>query len=222
MTRGKTIQVVVLLLLLAAAGSQADNGERRGAMLRSALLPGLGQIHLGHDTRGAIFIGVEAVTWAGFGLSYLEGVFERDDYTMLALEEAGISMSDRSSQFMDDVSDFGSSAEFNDYIHRLARYYFPDDPDAQREYYETHARYGADGWTWSSEDAMRSFGDHLRDSRQWFRRSLYIAAFALVNRAVSVIDAALLDPAAPGIYTDLSFPETGDFSSVRFALGARF
>jgi hypothetical protein len=221
MLRGKTIQIVLLLLLLAAA-SQADTGERRGAMLRSALLPGLGQIHLGHDTRGAIFIGVEVVTWAGFGLSYLEGVFERDDYTMLALEEAGISISDRSSQFMDDVSDFGSSAEFNDYIHRLARYYYPDDPDAQREYYETHARFGADGWVWSSEDAMRSFGDHLRDSRQWFRRSLYIAAFALVNRAVSVIDAALLDPAAPGIYTDLSFPETGDFSSVRFTLGTRF
>lgn len=191
-------------------------------MLRSALLPGLGQIHLGHETRGVIFIGVETVTWAGFGLSYLEGVFHRDDYRMLALEEAGISMSDRSSQFMDDVSDFGSSDEFNDYIHRLARYYYPDDPDAQREYYEVHARYGSDGWAWSSEDARQSFEDHLRESRQWFRRSLYIAAFALVNRAVSVIDAALLDPASPTMYTDLSFPEAGDFSSVRFAVGARF
>jgi len=191
-------------------------------MLRSALLPGLGQMHLGHETRGLVFIGVEAVTWAGFGLSYLEGVFNRDDYRMLALEEAGIAISDRSTRFLDDVSDFGSSDEYNDYIHRLARYYYPDDPDAQRDYYETHARYGSDGWSWSSDQARLDFADHLRESRLWFRRSLYIAAFAVVNRAVSVIDAALLDPAAPGLYAELGFPDAGDFSSVSVSIGTRF
>lgn len=218
----RTASIVLLLLMVAAQSSSAVSPEQRGAMLRSALLPGWGQLSLGHSARGAVFIGVEAVTWTGFGLSYLEGVFNRDDYRMLALQQAGISISDRSSQFLDDISDFDSSAEFNDYIHRLARYYYPDDPDAQRDYYETHARFGADGWNWSSDSARLSFSDHLRDSRLWFRRSLYVAAFALVNRAVSVIDAALLDPTRPGVYTALSFPEAGDFSSVRFSIGARF
>ncbi len=49
-----------------------------------------------------------------------------------------------------------------------------------------------------------------------------MAAFALVNRAVSAIDASLLDPSSPGIYTDIGFPESADFSSVRFTVGARF
>jgi len=218
----KLCALLFLLILLTVSSVGADVPTRRGAMLRSAALPGWGQLYMGRSTRGIVFIGAEVITWAGFGLSYLEGVFNRDDYRWLASEEAGISISGRPSQFMDDVADFGSSSEYNDYIRRLARYYYPDDPDAQRSYYDSHARYGTDGWNWSSDAARSSFGDHLAGSREWFRRSMYIAAFAIVNRAVSVIDAALLDVTRPGVYTALSFPRSSDFSSVRFSIGARF
>lgn len=214
--------ILFSVLLVIPGLADAVSSSRKSALLRSALLPGWGQMHLGHSTRGIVFMGVEAVTWIGAGLSYLEGTFNRDDYRWLAMEEAGISISGRSSQFMDDVADFSSSADYNDYIHRLARYHYPDDPDAQRDYYESHARFGNDGWYWSSETSRLDFADHLSKSKQWFRRSMYIAAFALVNRVVSVIDTALLDETEPGIYTSLDFPERRDFSSVRFAIGARF
>lgn len=214
--------LLLTALLFTVAGTAGAVSTRGGAMLRSALLPGWGQMHLGHSTRGIVFMSLDLVTWAGVGLSYLEGTFNRDDYTWLAMSEAGISVDGRGSDFLDDLSDFGSSMEYNDYIHRLARYYYPDDPEAQREYYESHARYGDDGWDWSSESARAQFASRLQDSREWFRRSLYIAAFAIVNRAVSVIDASLLDEREPGIYTSLSFPERRDFSSFRFSVGARF
>jgi hypothetical protein len=208
-----------LILLLSAVPALAVN---KGAVLRSAVLPGWGQLHLGHGTRGYIFLGVEIATWTGAGLSYLEGVFQRDDYRSLAMEEAGVDASDRSNDFLRDLADFSSSEEYNAYIRRLARYYYPDDPEAQNSYYAAHARYGEDGWNWSSEAARESFADAHRMSREWFRRSMYIAAFALVNRAVSAIDAALLDESTPGVYTALEFPESRDFSSVRFTVGARF
>lgn len=214
--------ILIFVLLALPELADADSGSRKGAVLRSALLPGWGQLHMGHTTRGIIFIGLDAVTWAGVGLSYLEGTFNRDDYRWLAIEEAGISISGRSNDFMDDVADFSSSAEYNDYIHRMARYYYPDDPEAQREYYENHARFGNDSWNWSSDNSRNEFSDYLRMSKQWFRRSMYIAVFAVVNRVVSAIDAALLDETKPGIYTSLDFPENRDFSSVRFAVGARF
>jgi len=214
--------LLLSVLIVIPAAADADSGIRKGALFRSALLPGWGQMHLGHTTRGIVFMSLDALTWAGVGLSYLEGTFNRDDYTWLAVSEAGISVSDRSGDFLDDMSDFNSSAEFNDYIHRLARYYYPDDPDAQRAYYDSHALSSEDSWNWSSEDARNQFADRLRDSRQWFRRSMYIAAFAVVNRVVSAIDASLLDERQPGVYTSLSFPEYRDFSSVRFSIGARF
>jgi len=218
----RTTSFLLSVLLVLSAVSAAAVNNRGGAMLRSAILPGWGQMHLGHGTRGIVFMSLDAVTWAGVGLSYLEGTFNRDDYTWLAISEAGVSVDGRPNDFLDDISDFDSSMEYNDYIHRLARYYYPDDPAAQREYYESHARYGDDGWDWSSESARLEFSERLKDSREWFRRSLYIAAFALVNRAVSVIDASLLDERRAGVYTSLTFPENRDFSSFRFSIGARF
>ena len=211
--------LLVVVLMVAASGMAVTD---KGAVLRSAVLPGWGQLHLGHSTRGYIFLGVEAMTWAGAGLSYLEGVFYRDDYRSLAMEMAGIDASDRPNSFLNDLGDFSSSYEFNSYIRRLARYYYPDDPEAQNNYYSSHARYGSDGWNWTSESARSSFASAHRLSREWFRRSVYVAAFAIVNRAVSAIDAALLDETSPGAYTSLDFPDSHDFSSVRFTVGARF
>ena len=217
-----TAVLLVSILIVLPGVSNGDVSARKGAMLRSVVLPGWGQMHLGHSTRGIVFMSLDVLTWAGVGLSYLEGTFNRDDYRWLAVSEAGISVSGKSNDFLDDLSDFNSSFEFNDYIHRLARYYYPDDPDAQRDYYNAHAVPDSDSWNWSSDAARNQFADRLRDSRQWFRRSMYIAAFAVVNRVVSVIDASLLDERHPGVYTSLSFPEFHDFSSVRFSIGARF
>lgn len=211
-------KVIVLIVLLFASTAAAD----RAAMGRSLLLPGWGQDHLGYKTRGMVFMGIEAATWIGAGLSYIEATWERDNFRMLALQKAGIDVSGSSRDFQDDVGDYMSSGEFNTYIRQLARYYYPDDPAAQQDYYAQHSVPEGSGWNWSSEAERLAYGDALRDSREWYRRTTYIAMFAVVNRVVSAIDAALLDPARPGVYTGLAFPEAADFSSVMFTIGARF
>jgi hypothetical protein len=197
-------------------------GADRGAMARSLLLPGWGQGHLGYKTRSMVFMGVEAATWLGAGLSYLEATWERDNFRMLALQKAGVDVSGSGRDFQDDVGSFMSSDDYNTYIRQLARYYYPDDPEAQQEYYEQHSVSGESGWNWSGEAERLAYRDALRDSREWYRRTTYIAMFAVVNRVVSAIDAALLDPAQPGVYTAITFPEASDYSSVLFTVGARF
>ncbi len=211
-------RTTVMLVLVSSVLFGAD----KGTVLRSIVLPGWGQLHAGHSTRGAVYMGLEASIWTGVGVSYLQAIFNRDDYRNLAMERAGIDVSSRDRDFQDDVGDFSSSSEYNDYIRSLARYYYPDDPEAQQNYFDTNSRYGSDGWNWSSSDARENYDDALRISREWFRRTTYVAAFAIVNRAVSAIDASLLDPAEPGMYTAIGFPESADFSSVRFTVGARF
>lgn len=205
-------------LLLCAAAALAD----RSAMARSLVLPGWGQSHLGHKTRGMVFMGVEAATWLGTGLSYIEATWQRDNFRMLAMQKAGIDVSGSSRSFQDDVGGFMSSDDFNTYIRQLARYYYPDDPEAQQQYYLQNSVQGGAGWNWSTEADRLAYRDALRESREWYRRTAYVAMFAVVNRVVSAIDAALLDPASPGVYTGISFPEASDFSSVMFTIGARF
>lgn len=214
----RTWTLFLSVILLVVSGASAD----RGAMARSLLLPGWGQDHLGHKTRGLVFMGVEAATWMGVGLSYIEASWEQDNYLGLALNKAGIDVSASSRDFQDDVGGYMSSDDFNTYVRQLARYYYPDDPVAQQEYYLQHSVPEGSGWNWSSEAERLAYRDALRESREWYRRTTYIAMFAVVNRVVSAIDAALLDPARPGVYTDISFPEVSDYSSVMFTVGARF
>lgn len=211
----------VLMVALLACGT-AGAVSPRGAVLRSIVLPGWGQRSLGREGRGNIFLGVEAATWVGVAVSYVEGTFSRDDYELLAVEEAGLDVSGLDGDVLDDMADFGSTSEFNDYVRRLARYYYPDDPAAQQGYYDSHAYSGDTWWNWESPDARDDFGDALRESRQWFRRSLYIGMFAVVNRAVSAIDAALLAGDEPVLYSSMDVPDPSDFSSVRMSVGFRF
>ncbi len=211
-------KTIVILLLISSLLVAAD----KGTVLRSVVLPGWGQNYAGHTTRGTIFMGLEASIWTGVGISYLQAVFNRDDYRNLAMEMAGIDVSNRDRDFQDDVGNFSSSDEYNDYIRSLARYYHPDDIEAQQNYFNNHSRYGADGWNWSDASSRNNYDETLRVSREWFRRTTYVAAFAVVNRVVSAIDASLLDPSEPGVYTAIDFPESADFSSVRFTVGARF
>jgi hypothetical protein len=206
-----------IFLFTALSSASAD----RGAVLRSAVMPGWGQHYLGYGTRGNIYLGVEAITWAGIGLSILEGSFATDDYERLALAEAGMDASDLDGGMLDDIADFGSMAEFNDYIRRLARYYFPDDPAAQQQYYDLNS-WNGETWDWTSDEERARFADALRESREWYRMALYAGAFAVVNRAVSAIDAALIDGEEQVLYSDFSLPDPGDFASVRLTIGARF
>lgn len=208
----------LIVSLLSVTGASAD----RAAMARSLLLPGWGQNHLGHKTRGLVFMGVEAATWMGVGFSYIEATWEQDNFRGLALNKAGIDVSGSSRDFQDDVGGYMSSNDFNTYIRQLARYYYPDDPLAQQQYYQQYSVPDGSGWNWSGEAERLAYRDALRESREWYRRTTYIAMFAVVNRVVSAIDAALLDPARPGVYTDISFPEVSDYSSVMFTIGARF
>jgi len=207
-----------ILLFSGTAGAN----PARSAALRSLVLPGWGQRYDGHPGRGNLFLGVEAATWAGVAVSYMEGSFSRDDYRILALQEAGIDASGLDGTILEDMGDFGSTAEFNDYVRRLARYYYPDDPAAQQGYFDAHSYSGDISWNWSSDAARQDFRDALRESRQWFRRCLYVGMFAVVNRAVSAIDAALLADDEPVLYSSLEVPDPMDFSSVRMCVGFRF
>ena len=208
--------------LICAEAASFSWSEGRGAVVRSLVLHGWGQRYLGHEGRGNLFLGVEAATWIGVGVSLLEGSLSTDDYESLALNEAGIDASGLDDDMLDDMADFGSTREFDDYIRRLARYYYPGDPVAQQQYFDANSWQGPDTWSWSSDEERESFDDALRKSREWYRRALYAGAFAVVNRAVSAIDAALIGGDEPVLYSSLDSPDPYDFSSVRITVGARF
>jgi hypothetical protein len=75
MTRGKTMRAVaasMAALFVFSVASPVLAGSGTGSIVRSALLPGLGQAHDGHYTRATIFASAAIVSWVGLFATQVE------------------------------------------------------------------------------------------------------------------------------------------------------
>lgn len=162
------------------------------AFLMSAVLPGWGQLYTGHTTKAKVFLGVEAAIWIGYASYTIQGDMRREDYEEYATIFAGVG-DNVSSSYYQDIADFIQSegdASYNQDIRAEARSLYPDDLDAQAAYLAANGYYGDQSWQWQSEARF----DHYRELRsleqQSERSAFYMTGLAVLNRAVSSIDAA--------------------------------
>ncbi len=75
MTRGKTMRAAaafVAALFVFSVASPALAGSGTGSVVRSILLPGLGQAHDGHYTKATIFASAAIVSWVGLFATQVE------------------------------------------------------------------------------------------------------------------------------------------------------
>ena len=73
MTRGKTMRAVAALMAaLFVLSVSAPAMAETGSVVRSVLLPGLGQVHDGHYTRATIFATAAIVSWVGLFATQVE------------------------------------------------------------------------------------------------------------------------------------------------------
>ena len=183
---------------LFAEGSSGDRAEAKSGVTRlqamggSLLLPGLGQILSGHSDRGRIYLMAEASMIMGFVLSEVQGHNRKNDYIEYAEQFAGIS--DAGGQpdwFYRNLGSYGSYEDYRDDIARTARAIYGDDLAARAAYIEENLR-GVPRWEWPSREQRLEYRDRRESSRSAFRRASFFVGGALLNRLVSVVDAAWL------------------------------
>jgi len=159
----------------------SNTGDKVKAGLLSAVLPGAGQFYNGQKSKAYIMVGVEAAIWTAYFVFDAQG-----DARMESAEEwAGIYA--------------GTSGEHqNSYWQNVGHYM---DSDA---YYETQLREAralqealpepisaADAWQWVNEDRKDGYSQLRADGNSAYDRRDFMILFAVVNRAVSVVDAVL-------------------------------
>ncbi len=162
------------------------------AFLMSAVLPGWGQLYTGHTTRAKVFLGVEAAIWFGYASYTVQGDMRRDDYQEHASIFAGVG-DNMSSSYYQDIADFIRSegdASYNQDIRAEARSLFPDDLDAQAAYLAANGYSDDLSWQWQSEARFDHYRELRRLEQQSERNAFYMTGLAVLNRAVSSIDAA--------------------------------
>ena len=88
--------------------------EYTNPILKSAILPGWGELDLNNNKRSNQFFIQEASIWITyFGLQYVSNSYE-SDYRAFASLHAGVDMIDKSYQYSVDIGDYNTYEEFID------------------------------------------------------------------------------------------------------------
>lgn len=224
MNKFALIFLVVSILPLPAMSQQGEplaelRLDRRtvspaGAMLRSFVLPGWGQLSLGGEfnRRGAIHLGAEAALitsylWLHFNAESLE-----NNMFAHVSRYAGIDISDRSRSFQLAVAAHNSLTAYNDFQER------------SRQWNDILENVPQNQWVWQSEQNRFDYQD-IRNRVDRSRQQLpAIATLMVANRIISGVHAFMsarrMASSLPEV--SLSMPHYGDPRGVMATVSFRF
>ena len=160
------------------------------AALKSLILPGWGQLSTGHHTQAAVFLGIEAATWASWITLQRQGHLREDSYVETARLYAGVDLKGQDERIRRYVGQYQSQEVYNQYVVRREAAYFIDDPAEQAAYIAEHSLGGAQTWNWTLYEDFLRYREQRRSSEAAYHNSEFVIGFAVVNRLVSAVMAA--------------------------------
>lgn len=178
-----------------AADDAGDGGAKKDvskskSFLLSALVPGLGQRANGSTLRSRAFFVAEAVIWASFIVFKTQEHLRTDDFEEYAVAYAGLGNGNRDFEFYRILTIYDNSDQYNESVRIEARAIYPDDRDAQRRYFEENG-FGSDrAFRWRENQNRLDYRLIRNDAVNSGRRADYALVAAVVNRAVSAVEAA--------------------------------
>ncbi len=178
---------------------QTDDGRVAGrggnrrvkAMLLSLLVPGLGEFYAGNRGWAYLFFGTEAAIWSGFAWQRIQGNLREDRYEEFAEVWAGV---DKATGWDESYyTNLGRYPTYEDYRVVAIR-------SQEGDLYPVEAH-----WEWQTDERRLRYGDIRADSNRSFQRAEFIAASALLNRALSVVHVARSVKNTPASSLNLTF-----------------
>lgn len=194
----------------------------RKALLYSLLLPGAGELYLGHRGRATGFFVSEGVIWANFVAWEISGHLRQDDYIEQAQLGAGVGVDSGSDDYWRLVGQYARSSgtgpdAYEEALRREARTQYPDDPAAQDQYVAQRLPTGDRAWSWSASDAQARYQSTRKNANRAFDRAKYSFGFAILNRLVSALDTQILHRSSRG---DVEGRATGGDTRILTAITA--
>lgn len=162
-------------------GGPSNLGTKVKAAALSAVFPGAGQFYNGQKKKAYIMGGIEVAIWTTYFIFDAQGDNRLESSTEYADIYAGTSGSHHDS-YWQSVGRYMDSDAYYEAQLREARALgepMPSPPTA------------AETWQWVNEDRKDEFGALRADANSAYDRRDFTILFAVVNRAVSVVDAVL-------------------------------
>jgi len=148
------------------------------AILFSALVPGWGEYYVGHHNKAKYFFAAEALTWVSFIGYRTYGSWKKKDFIRFAAERANAKLNGRDDSFLDLVGFYTDIDQYN----TLGRVSDPERPYL----FDTPENH----WRWQNEKDRASYRTLKNRSREAYRRANFMIGLAIIDRLISMIDAA--------------------------------
>jgi hypothetical protein len=159
----------------------SNTGKKVKAGLLSAIIPGAGQFYNQQKSKAYVMFGVEVAIWTAYFVFDAEG----DDRMDSAAEWAGVyagTSGEHNNTYWQNVGQYMDSDAYNEAVLREARA-LQEEPSGLVS--------GSDTWQWVNEDRRDGYASLRADGNSAYDRRDFMILFAVVNRAVSVVDAVL-------------------------------
>jgi len=201
--------------------------SRRKAFLLSLLVPGLGQEYRGSSFRSRIFLGLEGAIWTSFVVFKFQEYSRTNDFEEWAEAFADVPGGGRDEEFYriltiyDDVDDYNTSVRIE------ARTLYQNDRSAQLQH-EAENLYGSDKYfRWKNNERRLEYRLIRNDARDSGQRADFALVAAVLNRAISAVEAARsgkVDNVASRVASHLRFipPAQGEPAFLRLAFRTSF
>ncbi len=208
-------------------GAFGESHSKRKAFFLSALLPGLGQRYNESSVRSAFFFTAEAVIWTSFIVFKAQEHLRTDDFEEYADAYAGVDGGGKETEFYRILTIYDNSDDYNTSVRIEARAIYPGDLEAQERFYQEYVFGEGDSFRWRTNQDRLEYRLIRNDALNSGRRADYAVVAAVLNRAISAVEAARVagrwKPAASvaeRLRVSVSDPE--DPAMLRIGIGARF
>ncbi len=177
--------LLVLSTIQGLSAQQQGESVRKGAVLRSLLLPGWGQRTLGADGWARRFVVAEAGLWLSMAAANKWAGVNRDDYRSYAAQYAGVSNRFRPDIYYFRLGAWDNMEEYNqDQLRRrniTAVYITGSDAD----------------WDWEGPVQRRRYRELRRSSLRWQQTATVALSGLVVNRVLAAINILFLTRTLP-------------------------
>lgn len=182
----KIIQFVIIIGLIAPINGQPMNGKKKASpVLKSLLMPGMGEYALKSPKRGKIFFLTEvAFAFSAVSAFYLSE-FHEDAYIAFAVAHSGAISNGKDHRYWFDIGNYESLDDYNQEHLRFR------EMDALYEESEEWM------WNWDSTENRIRFENTRIKSDKWKLGGKFLIGGMVVNHVVSAIDAFYLTKILP-------------------------
>ncbi len=191
--RGIRIYLLTALLLVTAALPlfALPKAAYLGA---SAVVPGTGELALGKTAKGSVLLGVDILALSSYWATGRQKNNLINSYQRYGQVYAGIP-EDMPESYYQHIQEYASSEEFNQFQELMARNYYliySYDP-ANYDLYLAENTYPQDeAWRWQSEQHQQHYRKLRRQTQTVKMYQNLSLGVMLLNRAISIIDVALI------------------------------